>query len=77
MFFKLYVTLFLITNGVVAEHPSGMIPNKKVFPTQEACTQFLESDDGKKAMVYLETVVGQTGKQFKMETTCAADGVSL
>lgn len=75
--FKLYVMLFLISNGVVAEQPSGMIPNKKVFPTQEACTKFLESDAGKQAMVYLESVVGQTGKQFKMETTCAADGESL
>lgn len=68
--YKLLVTLYLITNGVPAEQPSGKIPNRQVFQTQEECVNFFNTDTGKQAKSYLETMVGQHGEKFKMDVSC-------
>lgn len=77
--FKLYVALFLITNGVPAEEPSGIIPNNNIFQTQEECDNYFETDDGKKAYTFLESTVNRGDKKFMMKSLCAeiAKGESI
>ncbi len=69
--FKLYVALFLITNGVPAQEPSGIVPNNTVFQTREECDNFFETDAGKKAHMALEYMVNRGDKKFMMKSICA------
>ncbi len=70
MVYKLVVTLFLMTNGVPAEEPSGSIPNRTEFQTEEACKGYFDTEAGKKAKEYLEAVVGRSGEKFDMRVSC-------
>lgn len=69
--FKLYVALFLITNGIPAQEPSGIIPNNTVFKTQEECDKYFETDVGKKAHMALEFMVNRGDKKYMMKSLCA------
>ena len=70
--FKLIMTLFLITNGVPADEPSGAIPNNKVFPTEEACKGYFETDAGKLSKQALEIIIGTHGEKFEMKISCVS-----
>jgi hypothetical protein len=37
---KLVATLFVVTNGVPADQPSGSIKRNQTFPTEQACKGF-------------------------------------
>ncbi len=74
MVYKLVVTLFLMTNGVPAEEPSGSIPNRTEFQTEEACKGYFDTEAGKKAKEYLEVVVGRSGEKFDMRVSCVPSG---
>jgi hypothetical protein len=55
--FKLIAMLFVVTNGVPAETPTGSVQyNNSLFPTMEACMSFLGSDEGKSATEYLQEI---------------------
>jgi hypothetical protein len=50
--------LFVVTNGVPAATPMGGVQyNNALFPTIEACTAFLDSDEGKAVTEYLQETV--------------------
>jgi hypothetical protein len=48
--FKLVAMIFIVTNGVPADQPSSVIPNKRVFTSYETCMEFLAADAGKESM---------------------------
>jgi len=77
--FKLIVTLFLIIDGVPAAEPSGAIPNNKVFPTEEACNGYFDTDAGKLSKHALEIMIGTHGEKFEMKVSCvsAAKGEAI
>ena len=68
--FKLYVAVFLITNGVAAEQPSGVVPNKNVFPTQEACMGYFDTDAGKKSKLALDAMLEAQGSKYETKVFC-------
>jgi hypothetical protein len=70
--FKLVVTLFLITNGVPADEPSAKIPNNKVFPSEEACRGYFDTDAGKLSKQALEIMIGTHGEKFEMKVSCTS-----
>ena len=70
MVYKLVVTLFLMTNGVPAEEPSGSIPNRTEFQTEEACKGYFDTDAGKKAKQALEMMIEARGDKFDMKVSC-------
>ncbi len=55
--FKLVALLFLVTNGVQAEKPSGMITNEENFPSREICKGYLGSEQGAEFKKALENMV--------------------
>jgi hypothetical protein len=61
--FKLVALLFLVTNGVQAEKPSGHLTNRTTFPTEGACKSYFDTDAGKKAKSAIdELIVAQDGE---------------
>ena len=60
--FKLVALLFIVTNGVQAENPSGVLRNRTTFPTEEACKAYFGTDAGKEAKSAIdELIVAQDG----------------
>ncbi len=48
--FKLIAALFLVNNGVPAEQPAHIMTyNHSAFYTEEACVEFLSTDEGRVA----------------------------
>jgi hypothetical protein len=68
--FKLIALLFLVTNGVSAEEPWTSIPNKMVFPSEEACKTFIDSDEGKLSKARLEEILASQSAPSKAKLTC-------
>jgi len=68
--FRLIVTLYLIVNGVAAEKPSGQIPNRQVFPTEEACKGYFDTEEGKLSKQVLKRAVEMQGEKFEMRVSC-------
>jgi hypothetical protein len=54
--FKLVAFLFLVTAPEEPVH--AMTYNQSAFPSEQACTEFLETDDGK-AVLGVITMMGQ------------------
>jgi hypothetical protein len=52
--FKLIAFLFLVTNGVTAEQPSGSLKASVTFPTEEACMNYFDTDAGRASQLKLE-----------------------
>jgi hypothetical protein len=68
--FKLVALLFLITNGVAEKQPSTSVPNKRVFPSAEACMAFIDSDEGKSSKARLDAMLTSREMLFEAKLAC-------
>lgn len=68
--FKLVALLFLVTNGVQAEKPSGVLKNKTMFPTVEACKDYFGTDAGKQAKSAIDELIKAQEGALVAEMAC-------
>jgi len=52
--FKLFALLFVVTNGVQADKPSGALRYNEKFDTIEACQNYFDGEKGEAAKKALE-----------------------
>ena len=69
--FKLFALLFVITNGVTAEKPSGALRNNETFATIEACQNYYDGEKGAMAKKALEDRAAAEG--FAVQFICVPD----
>lgn len=68
--FKLVALLFLVTNGVQAEKPSGVLKNKTTFPTVEACKDYFGTEAGKQAKSAIDEMISAQNGGLVAEMAC-------
>lgn len=70
MIFKLVAVFFLVVSGQVAPQPSAKFTNKTVFPTEAACMNYFDTEQGKLSRQALEAMAKQDDLAYKIEYSC-------
>jgi len=69
--FKFVAVFFLLTNGVPSDKPAGVLTyNQKTFPTEEACAAFPETEAGKAAVGYVNSLVESKKGEISVRLGC-------
>jgi hypothetical protein len=72
--FKLIAALFVVTNGVPAEQPAHVMNfNHSAFETEESCTEFLGTDDGRASVFAISMAARSQGVAVKFACVAAKD----
>lgn len=70
--FQMVALLFVITNGVPAEEPSAVVPNKgRIFQSEELCMKFLSSDVGLASMHKFNKIISDQNGKILARFGCA------
>ena len=75
--FKLIVMLFVITNGVVEDHPSEQLTNKRTFTTEKVCLDFLSTDAGKEAALFIDEMINEKKGKLSAKYFCVKEDDSI
>jgi hypothetical protein len=74
MIFKLIAALFVVTNGIPAENPTHVMNfNQSAFETEESCTEFLGTDDGRASVFAISMAARSQGVAVKFACVEAKD----
>ena len=68
--FKLILTLFVMTNGVPADHPFSTGYVKVKFPTKEACMKYLATEEGKETKKELDDAANEKEGDVAIKINC-------
>ncbi len=74
MLFNLIVTLFAMINGVQGDTPVARFANREAFPTEEACKNYFETENGKQAKIGIEVTVSRMPGQYVAAYSCVPVG---
>lgn len=66
--FKLIVALFVVTNGVPSNQPSGQFKNNQQFETEKSCMEYFSTEQGALARAaideFLQSQQGRLAAKF-------------
>jgi len=72
--FSLVAVLFIVTNGVMAEQPSGHFKNKMQFKTEQSCQEYLNSEQGQSSRLFIETLIDEQKGRLAAKFICVQVG---